>query len=163
MAFEPTAVPLAMPSGYQQAGESELLTWTWVDDQLAGAQNYWLATTSPNGAPHVTPIWGIWLHDRLYFDGIPTARWARNSTTNPRAAVHLESGEKVVVLDGSIVDLPRIDDAAIASNILEQWSAKYSRLEPDLANDGLFCLVVRQVRAWTRFPADATKWNLASE
>jgi hypothetical protein len=73
-----------MPEGYQVAADEEpLLPWSRVVERLEQAQNYWLATTWPDGRPHVTPLWGVWVDGALYFDGIPTARWARNMAASP--------------------------------------------------------------------------------
>jgi hypothetical protein len=34
------------------------MTWIEVADQLAAARTYWLASTTPSGAPHAAPVWG---------------------------------------------------------------------------------------------------------
>jgi nitroimidazol reductase NimA-like FMN-containing flavoprotein (pyridoxamine 5'-phosphate oxidase superfamily) len=93
---EPTSRRLKFPRGYQiAASDAPLLPWSHVAERLERAHNYWLATTRPDGRPHVTPVWGAWVDDAFYFDGIWTARWARNLATNPAATVHLESGTDV--------------------------------------------------------------------
>ena len=148
-----------MPGGYGQPSGGRTLDWAEVERRLVAASNHWLATTRPNGAPHVTPVWGVWVRDAFYFDGIPTALWARNASRNPAACVHLESGDEVVILDGVVEDLPAIADAGLARAIVDQWSEKYGRLVPDPVNDGMYCLRVSRARAWTEFPADATTWT----
>lgn len=151
---------LQMPAGYQvAAGEVALLPWSHVVERLERAQNYWLATTRPDGSHHVTPVWGVWVDDALYFDGIPTALWARNMAVNPAIAVHLESGTDVVVVEGLGEDVASITDQALASRIVQCWNDKYGRLAPDPAGDGLFRLRPRTARAWTQFPDDATRWR----
>lgn len=60
---------------------------------------------------------GAWVAGALYFDGIPTARWARNLVANPHAAVHRESGTDVVILDGLVEDL--VTGAEVAARIIE--------------------------------------------
>lgn len=149
-----------MPSGYEAAADEEpLLPWSHVEQQLEQAENYWLATTWPDGRPHVTPIWGVWIDTALYFDGIPTARWARNLTAKPAIAVHLESGVDVVILEGVAEDLDHITAPALAGRIVEQWQAKYGRLLPEPRERGMFRLRPRTARAWSRFPHDATRWT----
>ncbi len=147
-----------MPRGYQSPAEGEgLLPWRHVVERLGGALNYWLVTTRPDGRPHVTPVWGAWVAGALYFDGIPTARWARNLAANPHAAVHLESGTDVVILDGLVEDL--VTGAEVAARIIEIWTAKYGRLLPQPNTSGIFRLQPRMSRAWSRFPDDATRWT----
>jgi hypothetical protein len=159
MIRNPVGSPLAMPGGYGNPADGCTLDWAPVERRLVAASNYWLATTRPDGAPHVTPVWGVWVADALYFDGIPTALWARNTARNPAACVHLESGDEVVILDGVVEDVSAIEDAVLARAIVAQWSEKYGRLVPDPVNDGMFCLRVSRARAWTEFPADATAWT----
>lgn len=38
--------------------EEGLLDWSWVSEQLTQSQNYWIATTRPDGRPHAAPVWG---------------------------------------------------------------------------------------------------------
>ena len=157
---EPQARRLKMPKGYEEAdGNVDLLLWSNVVEQLEQAQNYWLATSSPSQRPHVTPIWGVWVDEALYFDGIPTARWARNMAANPAIAIHLESGIDVVILEGLTEDI--VTDAILGTRIVEVWNTKYGRLLPQPSTDGIFRLRPRAARAWSQFPHDATRWQFA--
>jgi hypothetical protein len=128
---EPRAIRLKMPRGYAVADdEGTLLPWSRVIERLDRAINYWLATMRPEGRPHVTPVWGVWVDGALYFDGIPTAHWARNIAANPTVSMHLESGDDVVVLEGVAEDVEQVEDAHLANRIVGAWDAKYGRLLP---------------------------------
>jgi hypothetical protein len=151
---------LKMPRHYQAASGDDLIAWSGVEEKLSLARNYWLATSYPDGRPHVTPVWGAWVADRFYFDGIFTARWARNLAENPAAAIHLESGDEVVIVEGIVDDV--VTDQALAEQIIGQWQAKYGRLLPEPAG-GMYRLTPRAARAWSRFPDDATKWEFPTE
>jgi len=153
-----TSRVLAMPSGYGQQ-DREPLPWSFAEERLVTATNYWLATTTATGKPHVTPLWGVWVDGALWFDGIPTATWARNSARNPAASVHLESGDEVVILDGVVEDIPTVTDGELAEAIVAAWNVKYGRLAPDPVADGLFRFAVRRGRGWSAFPGDATRWD----
>jgi nitroimidazol reductase NimA-like FMN-containing flavoprotein (pyridoxamine 5'-phosphate oxidase superfamily) len=133
-----------------------LLPWSHVVQQLEPARNYWLATTCPDGRPHVIPVWGAWVDGALYFDGLSTARWARNLTANPAASIHLESGTDVVILDGTVEDV--VPEPELAARIVEAFAAKYVSPLPQ-ATRGMYRLRPRSVRAWSRFPDDATRWD----
>ncbi|MEM7032340.1 MAG: pyridoxamine 5'-phosphate oxidase family protein [Chloroflexota bacterium] len=155
---EPQASRLKMPKHYQQAdGSVAMLEWSSIVEQLDQSQNYWLATISPAQKPHVTPIWGAWVDGALYFDGIPTARWARNMAANPAISINLESGIDVIILEGIGEDT--VTDAATAAKILAVWKRKYCRLFPEPDTDGIFCLRPKTARAWSQFPQDATRWQ----
>ena len=148
-----------MPRGYEAAAEAAFLTWSSVEDQLERATNYWLATTRPDGRPHVAPIWGVWLERALHFDGIPTARWARNMAANPSVTLHLESGTDVVILEGTGEDIASVSDQDLADRIVAAWDGKYGRLHPDPVANGLFRFRPLTARAWSQFPDDATRWT----
>jgi hypothetical protein len=137
-----------------------ILPWLFAVERLVPAANYWLATTKASGAPHVTPVWGVWVEGALWFDGIPTAAWARNAARNPAASVNLESGAEVVILDGVVEDIPAVDDSTLAQAIVDAWQAKYGRLVPDPPKDGLFRFKVNQARGWSTFPGNATRWTI---
>ncbi len=59
---EPIASRPHMP-GYGVVGAEEgsgLLPWSWARSRLEHSRNYWVATTWPDGRPHVMPVWGVW-------------------------------------------------------------------------------------------------------
>ena len=77
---------------------SAKLPWTWAIEQLSRARNYWIATTRPNGKPHTRPVWGVWFDNTFYFSTGSLA--ALNLARHPAITVHLESGSKVVIIEG---------------------------------------------------------------
>ena len=155
----PMALRLELPRGYERSDTHRVLSWNGIRRQLAEALNYWLVTSDQEGVPHVTPVWGTWVDDAFYFTGIPTAKWARNIETRPRASIHLESGDNVVIVDGVVEDLPSIQDEGVSREIVDSWTSKYGRLIPDPVADGMFCLRASKARGWTEFPNDVTSWT----
>jgi len=81
------------------------LQWAEVAARLAGPRNYWLGTTSPSGAPHAAPVWGVVLGQTLYMYSERSTVKARNIAADPRVVVHLESGDDVVIVRGEAEDL----------------------------------------------------------
>lgn len=81
------------------------LSWGEVAERLAGARNYWLSSTSPDGAPHAAPVWGVVVGDVPYLYSERRTRKARNLAADPRLVVHLESGDDVVIVRGTVADL----------------------------------------------------------
>ena len=156
---EPQASRPQAPQTYRFPKDLEgLLPWSHAVERLERAQNYWLATMRPDGRPHVTPIWGVWVEEALYFDGLPATRWGRNMATNPAIAVHLESGDDVVILEGEVEDT--VTDAELTGRIVEAWQNKYGRLAPDPGGRGIFRLRPRTARAWSSATfEDATRWS----
>ncbi|HZU14098.1 MAG TPA: pyridoxamine 5'-phosphate oxidase family protein [Chloroflexota bacterium] len=153
-----TGRPHAPPTYAFGKDDAPFLPWAHAEGRLEAARNYWLATTRPDGRPHVTPVWGVWVDGALYFDGLPTTHWARNLAANPALAVHLDDAEDVVILEGSAEDLTT--DKALGDRIVAAWDAKYGRLHPDPAGSGLFRLRPRTARAWSNSSLrDGTRWQ----
>jgi general stress protein 26 len=159
----PLAMPTHAPAGYGFPKEAQvLLPWSHALARLEAAQVYWLATVRPDGCPHVTPLWGAWVAGAWYFDGVPQTRWARNLQRNHHAAIHLESGEDVVIVEGIVEDIMHVEDADLATAIIASWDAKYGRLHPDPASNGILRLHPVAARAWSRADLhDGTRWQFA--
>jgi len=157
--FTPRATILSAPSMYGFPTETaHLLPWSFAETRLVGASNYWLATARPDGRPHVTPLWGVWIDNALYLDGYPTARWARNVARNPIASVNLESGADVVIVEGVIDDVVTNDE--LGQRIVTSWNAKYGRLAPEPSTRGIFRLRPLVARGWSQSNlSDGTRWE----
>jgi hypothetical protein len=85
--------------GIRPDGEG-ILPWSFVDERMANARNYWVATTRPDGRPHAMPLSGVWIDGSFCFGTGPGSRKARNLAENPHLVVHSESGDEVVILEG---------------------------------------------------------------
>lgn len=110
---QPTARRPYMPDyGVQDAGEgSGLLAWSWASAQLARCHDYWLATTWPDGRPHVMPVWGVWQEGGFWFNSGPRSRKVRNLAADGRCVVTTDTPRDPVVVEGIaevVKDLPRI-------------------------------------------------------
>ncbi len=101
----------------------DTLSWREVAARLAGARNYWLSTTSPAGAPHAAPVWGVVIGQTLYLYSERRTRKARNLAADPRLVVHLESGDDVVIVRGTAADLGH---PAQAPDVVAALAAKYA-------------------------------------
>lgn len=159
----PRHEPLKGPSSYNfPTSQDALLPWSHALERLESARSYWLATTRPNGRPHVTPLWGAWVDGALYLDGLPTTQWARNLAKNPFASVHLESGEDVVILEGIVDDLKT--SAELGARIIQAWDSKYGRLHPDPAGSGVFRFRPQTGRGWsTSALTDGARWRFDAQ
>ena len=139
--------------------DAGLLDWGWATERLERARNYWISTASPDGRPHAMPVWGVWLDDVLYFSSAPNSRKARNLAANPRTVVHLESGDEVVIVEGT-ADL--VTDEALLKRISEDYSAKYSfEVTFTVEGRGLVAVHPRLAYAWVEqdFQASATRFT----
>ncbi len=99
-----------------------LLPWKWAAEQLAQAHTYWLATTRPDGRPHVMPVWGIWLDDAFYFSTGERSRKARNLAANPHCVVSVQFDQAAIIVEG-IAD--RCTLPARLGQFADLYGAKY--------------------------------------
>ena len=60
-----------------------MLSWEYVEERMSAAQNYWVATVRPEGRPHLSPVWGVWVDGAFYFGSGPQTRKVRNLSENP--------------------------------------------------------------------------------
>ena len=128
--------------------------------QLAEERNHWIATVDHSGRPHVTPMWGVWLDDAVCFGTDRDSAKGRNITRNPEIAIHLESGDDVVIMYG-IAEAPA--DGAILDVFVSAYDAKYS-IKLDPSDDATALLEFRPLKILARcesdFPNTATRWHL---
>jgi nitroimidazol reductase NimA-like FMN-containing flavoprotein (pyridoxamine 5'-phosphate oxidase superfamily) len=147
---------LDLPPGY---GTPEVpLAWADVRARLAGAMHYWLATTRPDGRPHVVPLDGLWVDDEWFFGGSAVTVKHRNLKANPRAVVHLDSSEQAVIVEGRCEEI--VPDDRLARRLSDLSRSKYG-YGPDPAGyaaTGVWRLRPERVLCWQRFPRDATRF-----
>lgn len=161
----PIAERPLLPDGYVEMDKLEPpLPWSYVEEQLGKAINFWFATADKAGVPHVSPIWAVWVDDHLYFDGSSKSKRIRNMLDNPNLAVHLESGESALIMYGTGEELQNAP-ITLRERIAAEYKRKY--VEQDYAPDpawwvegGLYKMTVSKVIAWTTFFKDPTRWIL---
>jgi hypothetical protein len=145
------------------APAGDLLPWSWAEERLVRARNYWIASTRPDGAPHCRPVWGVWLPDGFWFStgSLATA----NLAANPAITVHLEDGQEVVVLEGVAATEP---DPVSVQAMCEAYGPKYDY--PLTAVDGevrdssglggpAYLARPHRVFGWDRDMTNPTRWT----
>jgi hypothetical protein len=108
------------------------------------------------------PRWCVYLDGKIYYDGSPETRHARNIMQNPHVSLHLESGSQAVILEGSCAPAGK-PSAELAQRLSAAYRAKYAELgyapEADQWDEGgLYVFTPRQCIAWTSFAEDPTKF-----
>jgi PPOX class probable F420-dependent enzyme len=99
-----------------------LLPWSWAEERLAASHDYWLATTRPDGRPHVMPVWGAWFDGALWFSSSLQSRKARNLEADPRASATTDDAQAPVVVEGAV---ERVTTPAQIAVFLGATNAKY--------------------------------------
>ncbi len=169
MVSEPSRDRPKLPDGYGvPEGAEGLVEFDDVRARLADALHYWLATTRPDGRPHVVPRWGVWLDDALYYDGSPQTVHARNLRTNPACALHLGDGREAIILEGRSGACEPVEPV-LGQRLSVEMIRKYGDLGytpgpdswsgPDAGGLALFAPV--KALAWFSFPSDLTRFRFS--
>jgi hypothetical protein len=128
---------------YGITGEPEGASWPLTEAKLAASRNYWVATARKDGAPHAKPVWGLWQNGALWFGCAANSVTGRNLARDPRIAVHLESGDDTVILEG------RVQVIAPTPELVLDYNRKYTQPDDQEAEGA----------AWYRFaPSVALTW-----
>ncbi len=147
--------------GISGADEGEgLLPWEWAAERLSVSHNYMVATTRPDGRPHVMPVWGLWLDDAFYFSTGRQSRKARNLGANPHCVVSTDRAEEAVILEGLAEE---VADLASLKQFYEAYKEKYDwDLEKMGFDKGPGYVVRPRVVFGVRerdFTSSATRWT----
>ncbi len=138
------------------------LPWAWAEVRLRDSATYWVATVRPDGRPHVTPIWAVWVDGSLWMEGGQRTRRFKNLSANPAAVVTIERDDDALILEGD-ADLVTGLTAGRVQRLLAGY-AKYRathgyEAQAESWREGIWRITPRKVLGWSSFPTDATRWT----
>jgi hypothetical protein len=151
---EPIVSSVHLPTGY--GTPQRMLEWDAVRGRLEDAQQYWLATTRPDGRPHVVPVDGLWRESRWYFGGHPDTVHQRNLRLDSEIVIHLADPIRAVIVEGQAEWV--IPDAKAARELAAASKDKYGYAPPAAYRGGVWALIPRRVLAWDNLATDATRF-----
>jgi nitroimidazol reductase NimA-like FMN-containing flavoprotein (pyridoxamine 5'-phosphate oxidase superfamily) len=146
--MNPEVSLITLPKAY--GTPTRTLEWSTVLARLRGAHRYWLATTRPDGRPHVVPIDGVWVGEAFYFGGSPETVHQRNMASNQKVAIHLEDTKAAVIAEGRAVLVEITDEVVQATEEKYGWAPPATRE---------WMLAPTRVLAWDDLSADATRFT----
>lgn len=136
-----------------------LLEWDWATQRLEQAHNYWVGTASESGRPHSAPIWGLWHEGVFFFSTARGSRKGQNLAANPFAVVHLESGDEVVIVEGSVGEVTARKDL---DTLAAAYGLKYTlEITFEDPNSVVYALTPERAFAWREsdYPESATRFT----
>lgn len=161
----PRATAARFPAEYGQTPETtaELMAWDDVAERIAASPNYWMATTSEDGRPHLRPVDGVFVDDALCFGGSPQTRWVRNLQQRPEVSASLPDDDNAVIIEGR-VELVTDPDRPVAVAAGPANVAKYPQYfggDEAPPFQPFWCLRPRRIYTWslTSFPRRATRFD----
>jgi PPOX class probable F420-dependent enzyme len=116
-----------------------------VLDRLATEENVWLCGVRPDGSPHVTPVWFVFLQGCWWIGVDGGAVKVRVLAKNPRVSLALEEGRSPVVAEGDV----QLHHDGFPAEVTAAFAAKYDWdvTLPDRP-DGARVLLQVHVRRW---------------
>jgi hypothetical protein len=143
--------PRFSPSYGISESEEGLLSWDWALEHLAASRNYWISTTRADGSPHAMPVWGV-VHDGELWFGTGGVK-AQNLARDGRLVAHAESGDEVVILEGTV------EQRVVPDALLDEYDAKYDH-RPE-AGSRFWVVLPAVVYAWRErdYPTSATRFT----
>ena len=96
------------------------------DEYLAGQRTVRVATVSPDGIPHVVPLWFVWSGDALYLNSTLGNPTVENMLRTGSASTVIDDGIPYEELRGVVMTgrVTRLGDTA-PSEVEQAWSDKY--------------------------------------
>ena len=161
---EPEASHPYWPDALSKPTDSKSLkTWHWAVERLEKSHNYWIATSRPEGVPHLMVVWGVWWHDLFWFSTGARTRKAKNLAANPHCAIGTEAADEAVIVEGIA---QQASDRAVRKELIEIYNRKYGGdLGPLLESSGsvIFRVVPQTVFAQDEhadnFAEAVTRWT----
>ena len=156
--LQPKASRPHMPGYGITKSKKGILSWKWAAERLSKSHQYWIATTRPNGAPHVMVIWGLWMPDGFYFSTGKTSRKARNLAENPHCIICSDNSAQAVIVEGTVETIPPANLADVYATYKKKYKVDVSGMEEPLYRlrpKVVFGLFEK------KFVSTATRWKFA--
>jgi hypothetical protein len=98
------------------------IPWSRARKELeGGGGTYWLATTNPDGRPHVAAVGALWVDDKIYIVTGGRTRKGRNLAAHASCVVSVSLSGIDLVLEGAA---DRVTDRPTLLRLAERYAAQ---------------------------------------
>jgi len=99
------------------------LEWSRVLKQLESSPEgtFWLATTNPDGRPHVAGIGALWVDGKIYFVTGASTRKGRNLAANPSCVFSVSLTGIDLVVEGAAI---RVSDRPTLLRLAQRYASQ---------------------------------------
>jgi len=128
------------------------LTDEELDGLLAHERTVRAATVSPDGWPHVVPLWFVWRDGAVWINNLRRSRRSRNLETGSPVALCVDTGAEYGELRGAVLYghfQPAADEAALPE-VKSAFAEKYWAVPsiPDLKSHEWLLMRPERVASW---------------
>src|SRR5690554_4012499 len=74
--------------------------WRAINARLSREETIWIATVRRDGRPHLTPVWYVWLEDKIYVSIGADSQKFTNLHLNQNVALSLPDTGSVILIEG---------------------------------------------------------------
>ena len=163
---DPTArcPPFKAEYGIAPGLPDPLTPWSVSEAKLRDSRNYWITTCRADGRPHAAPVWGVWVDGHFLFSTDAGSVKGRALARSPELVVHLESGDDVVIVDGSARRLG-LDDPVVEAFVAAyepKYDFTFERPFPEFF--AFYAVTPSYVIVWTEadFVNSVVRWDFAA-
>jgi F420H(2)-dependent biliverdin reductase len=120
--------------------------WRAIEARLGREMTVWIATARSDGRPHLTPVWFIWLNEKIYIVIGADSQKIANLRRNQKVAVALPDTANVVIFEGEA----HMADRAAADVLGDYFFNKYEWdfRHDDSANWRLIEITPEKLLSW---------------
>ncbi len=121
---EPTASRPYWPDALQETPHPTrgLKPWAWAIERLEKSHNYWIATSRPEGRPHLMLVWGVWFEDAFWFSTGSRTRKMKNLAAHAECVIGTEDADEAVIVEGVA---RQVEDAEAKKRLVAVYNQKY--------------------------------------
>jgi F420H(2)-dependent biliverdin reductase len=120
--------------------------WRAIEARLGREMTVWIATVRRDGRPHLTPVWFIWLNEKIYIVTGSNSQKIANLRRNQKVAVALPDTTNVIILEGEAHTADRAAADALAEYFFNkyEWDFRHD----DSANWRLIEIAPEKLLSW---------------
>jgi len=119
-----------------------------------------LATIGLDGAPHVAPLWFVWLDDAIYLSTRQGSTTWENAERDARVALVIDRGREWIEQSGVQVQGRALLMPAEHPDMRASMSAWHEKYRPLFAGDGFERFVEAKEIEWEEYHKQVTPWEL---
>jgi general stress protein 26 len=120
--------------------------WRALEARLGRQKEIWVATVRRDGRPHLTPLWFVWLEDKIWISTGTATQKFTNMRGNQSVALALPDPLNVAIIEGEAHVAARSDIDKLADYFFNkyEWDFRYD----DSAKWQLIEITPLKILAW---------------
>lgn len=123
-----------------------LARWRPIEARLGREMTIWIATVRGDGRPHLTPVWFVWLDDKVFIaTGTETQKFS-NLRGNQSVTLAIPDPDQVIIIEGEAHAADRESTGKLGEYFFNkyEWDFRYD----ETADWRLVEITPHKILAW---------------